>query len=249
MSHLIKVELFGSVIEKKGEYRMLGGTFCFNGINTLKPMLHEQFALNSYYFECEHDNPVIFDVGANIGDSLFYFKYLYPNAQIYCFEPVKSSFAMLQKNSRVNSFQDVSLFNEGLFDTDGEAEIVAGSDGSAFTLMVKEESADSSTMNEKIRLRQLSKRIPQLGIKKIDLVKIDIEGSETAVMRDVEPVLNIVDRIIIEFHPVIDYPGNSCDTILNILKRNNFSICSYTWFRTEKAWTAPKELYIAAEKK
>ena len=50
---------------------------------------------HEYYFHTDKENPVIIDAGANIGDSMIYFKYLYPQATIYSFEPDVATFAYL----------------------------------------------------------------------------------------------------------------------------------------------------------
>lgn len=43
--------------------------------------------------------PVIFDVGANIGQSATWYASEFPDAEIHCFEPFESIFAMLQRSA------------------------------------------------------------------------------------------------------------------------------------------------------
>lgn len=41
------------------------------------------------------DAPVVLDVGAHRGESIRYFKSIYPNSQLYSFEPDPQNFAAL----------------------------------------------------------------------------------------------------------------------------------------------------------
>ncbi len=47
----------------------------------------------------ESSKPIFFDVGANIGNYALELRRHFPNAEIYSFEPVKSTFAVLAKNT------------------------------------------------------------------------------------------------------------------------------------------------------
>ncbi len=58
----------------------------FNYIH-LVHLFEENFARNEYFFETKKDHPLIVDCGANLGDTILYFKWLYPQARIISFEP------------------------------------------------------------------------------------------------------------------------------------------------------------------
>src|SRR5688500_16227435 len=44
------------------------------------------------------DAPIVFDVGANVGQSVRRFSRLLPGCEVYAFEPAPSAFAQLQQN-------------------------------------------------------------------------------------------------------------------------------------------------------
>ncbi|MGB3778444.1 MAG: hypothetical protein WA960_08790, partial [Tunicatimonas sp.] len=50
--------------------------------STLNYLFKEVFLTEEYYFESEHAEPTIADCGANIGMSILYFKFLYPNCRV-----------------------------------------------------------------------------------------------------------------------------------------------------------------------
>ncbi|WP_295668241.1 FkbM family methyltransferase, partial [uncultured Mucilaginibacter sp.] len=61
-------------------------------------------------------HPVFFDIGANIGNYTLELRNYFPNALIYSFEPVKSTFEKLQNNT-INT--NINLYNIGFSDTKG----------------------------------------------------------------------------------------------------------------------------------
>src|SRR5687768_13606395 len=63
---------------------------------------------------------VYIDVGANIGLTSLYISKVYPQAQIYCFEPEKRTFEFLKKNVEINGCQNIKIFNVALGDSKGK---------------------------------------------------------------------------------------------------------------------------------
>jgi len=52
---------------------------------------------------------LIIDVGSNIGKSISFFRYIFPNSRIYSFEYTPYVFSELER--KFNNFVDVYLFN------------------------------------------------------------------------------------------------------------------------------------------
>lgn len=64
------------------------------------------------------NNPVIFDVGANKGQTIRFFLKLFPGATIYAFEPNKKLFTKLQSEFGHNS--NIHLINKGVSNQTGK---------------------------------------------------------------------------------------------------------------------------------
>lgn len=64
---------------------------------------------------------VVFDVGANVGQSACKFKLAFPGAKIYCFEPVKETFEILKRN--VNCWENVKCHQLAFGSREGEERI------------------------------------------------------------------------------------------------------------------------------
>ncbi len=172
----------------------------------------EIFEEEVYKFASDTGKPYIIDGGANIGLSIFYFKRLYPGAEILAFEPDPNVFKVLESNIESFGFSDVTLLQKGLWKEGGQVRFYAeGSDGGRIAL-------DSDNKNivsvETVSLRKY------LG-KPVDFLKLDIEGTETKVLEDCRELLKSVKNIFLEYHSFSKSP-QTLDTILGILKEAGF---------------------------
>ena len=171
----------------------------------------EIFTDELYYFEPSTPQPLILDCGANIGMSVAYFREKYPQARIIAFEADPAIGRILTKNLEENGVRDIEVVNKAVWID--EAGVSFGS-----------EAADSSSIFSKearnvvpsVRLRDYLLRETQ-----IDLLKIDIEGAETAVLEDCRDALTNVRRMFIEFHSYIGHPQTLAQ-VIDILEKNGF---------------------------
>tara|TARA_B100000780_G_C20980347_1_gene391714 strand:- start:62 stop:823 length:762 start_codon:yes stop_codon:yes gene_type:complete len=141
------------------------------------------------------ENPVIFDVGGNRGQSIERFKKIFNNPIIHSFEPIKSEFDyMANRFSRENN---IFLNNFALGDKieDKEFNITAKTATSSFnkitegTKWLKHRSKQYKTTEkeyvvkiEKVKVTTLDHYCKNKNIQKIDLLKIDTQGYEDKVL-------------------------------------------------------------------
>jgi len=71
--------------------------------NPLPGWYHKDPFLAQKYLLRDDRVATIFDVGANVGQSATEYHKLFPEARIYCFEPVPSTFRKLEENTRAHS--------------------------------------------------------------------------------------------------------------------------------------------------
>lgn len=137
----------------------------------------------------------IVDLGANIGLSALYFKQQYPNARVIAVEPEKKNFDLLVKN--VSGLSDVYCLNNAIWNQAtnlGIYDIGLGEYG-----FVVNEQNDSKVGN--VKALTMDEIIEKFQIKTIDVLKIDIEGSEKELFSgDCETWLPKVRSIVIEIH-------------------------------------------------
>ena len=130
-----------------------------------------------YYLPSALEPEVILDIGSNIGASILFFRERFPAARIYGFEPHPETFRILEKN--VGSLPSVEVFNYGLGAAD--ATISVPFDGADFSrFMSKDKITDWCGPLSPIvcEMKHAGDIMKNLGLTKIDLIKIDCEGAE-----------------------------------------------------------------------
>ncbi|MBN1185524.1 MAG: FkbM family methyltransferase [Bacteroidales bacterium] len=175
------------------------------------PQYKDIFVDEDYKFEANSDKPLIYDCGANIGMSVFYFSKLYRGATIKAFEANPLISSILETNIARNNIGNVEVINKAVWIDDN---------GVDFSMDMADASSIFTNGNkekiESVRLRDLIARED-----KIDLLKMDIEGAETEVIKDCIPVLNKIDKLFIEYHTFNNQP-QKLSVILSILEKNGF---------------------------
>jgi len=86
--------------------------FPINNKNLVIGNIIEIFYNNIYSIHIENNkNPIIFDLGANIGIATLYYKYIYPKSYIYCVEPNPIAYKYMKLNIEHNKLNNVFLYN------------------------------------------------------------------------------------------------------------------------------------------
>jgi FkbM family methyltransferase len=125
---------------------------------------------------------LIVDVGAHRGESVARFSAAFPEAAIFAFEPVAENFRVLRETC--GSRQHVTCLPLAASDRMGELEINLQSDSQTHSLETRPASdPTSSARRETIRLTTLDAVASERAWPNLDLLKIDTEGHELAVLR------------------------------------------------------------------
>jgi|UniRef100_A0A6C0DJ89 FkbM family methyltransferase len=174
--------------------------------------------LFNFILKDKTDN-ILFDIGTNIGYfSLISYKYC---KNIYSFDANINNIKLLNESIKLNEITNINTYckcvtneNDKFYKTN----IVSGHNVGALRI---EECSQSSSDIDKLILDEF---ILENTINNIDLMKIDIEGSELICLGGLKKTLNtdIIKNIIIEITPLwgIDEATN----ILKLLKYNNYKL-------------------------
>jgi FkbM family methyltransferase len=146
----------------------------------------------------------IVDAGANSGMAALYYANKYPDAAIVAIEPEASNFRALVKNCR--AYPNIVTVWAALWSEDGEVHIGQGSEDTHYDKWAYRV-VDKGNVVRAISINTL---MTEIGIKSIDLLKVDIEGAEIEVFRSA-PWMSKVRAIAIELHDHIQ-PG--CSAVL-----------------------------------
>lgn len=187
---------------------------------------NEIFKKLIYKFTSEKKNPNIIDCGANIGLSIIYFKQLFPEAKIFAFEPDKKIFEVLSYNIQAFNLKEVTLYNKAVWNEETILNFYQeGADGGRISSLGQ--GSPNNTMVQTIKLKDY------LHNNYVDFLKIDIEGAETAVLKDCENELKQVERIFVEYHS-FENKKQSLHEILRILDTAGFRIHALPVSTTEQ---------------
>ena len=143
---------------------------------------------------------IIIDCGANIGLASLYFLSKYPNANIIAVEPEANNFQMLQKN--LDHYKNVTCLKKGIWNKTANLEIIDFSSGEA-GFRVDEFQEISEKTIQAVTVRDL---MDKFEINEIDILKVDIEGSEEQVFLEEPEWLKKVNIIFCEIHEIMK-PG------------------------------------------
>jgi FkbM family methyltransferase len=196
---------------------ILGFNVCFFSYGQLLDLFEEIFIYEVYKFYSSRKSPLIVDCGSNIGMSVLYFKLIFPAGKIMAFEPHPASFNLLRENVVANDIADVSLFNFALGDLEQMALLYNEQDGGTLTMSLFRNQANSTS--EKINVKKLSDHVHE----KIDLIKIDVEGSEDKIIVDLVQTgkIALVEKMMIEYHP--ELTAISVERFVALLSKNGLA--------------------------
>ena len=188
-------------------------------VPTMEYSFHEIFLKGEYDIPLVED-PIIVDCGANVGFSVLYFKMRYPRATLYAYEPNPRAFGLLKHNVKKNQLKNVFLRNAALSDCEGEEEFFINETWPGVSSLRQERGGDSVS---KVKTELLSTLL--LTLDRIDLVKIDVEGAEWSILRDLQEneLLTKARRYVIEYHHQINGEAPRLSKFLAPFEKAGFS--------------------------
>jgi FkbM family methyltransferase len=134
-------------------------------------------------------NATVVDVGANIGDFTVQAARLCPQGRVIAVEPLVSAGAMIGTQARLNGLSNVTWIRAQLSGTAGQS-AVHQTDGLY----------GSNDANQGARILTLPNLVAELGLERIDLLKLDCEGAEWDILPASESILPRVRQICMEYH-------------------------------------------------
>ncbi|MDF3076444.1 MAG: putative family methyltransferase protein [Sphingobacteriaceae bacterium] len=173
-----------------------GGFFSVHQFMTL--FIYKEIFIDKCYDlpELSTRNPVIVDVGANTGLFTIRMKQLYPGATIHCFEPYHPNFLQLTSNVESSGFADVRLHPFGLGgNTRTEKLFIHDKNIGGHSILPQFEDRAYT----QVELLSLKEAFSMCGISKCSLLKLDCEGAEYEIIKNIDAELaQRVDKIIFE---------------------------------------------------
>jgi FkbM family methyltransferase len=163
-------------------------------------LLTQIFVRNDYRMEADKVLRIL-DLGANIGMAAIYLSKLFPQAEIACVEPSPRNTPLLERALALNKIRG-RVFEAAVGAEPGEIELFL-SDRPDCNSVTPSEETNTSVKVPMITVPEIMK---QMGWDGIDLLKIDIEGAEKAVLGRNNAWLGKVRFVTGESHVNVGYP-------------------------------------------
>lgn len=142
------------------------------------------------------DNPVIVDIGANVGLFALYCFAKYPGSTIYCFEPCPAARSLLEINLEGQSNATVlpyGLYNDTIRTYLNIHRRNSGENSIKF-------SNQNYTDAIEIQLMDAGQQLDELGLTHVNILKIDTEGCEVEILESLGDRLDQIDYVMVEYH-------------------------------------------------
>jgi len=165
---------------------------------------------------------VVFDIGANIGYyTLIFAKLVEPSGKVFSFEPEPTNYELLKKNVKINGHTNVDFFNKAVSNLNQTTKLFLDKKNKGGHSLINAIEDRTSIEIESIRIDDHFKN------KKIDFIKIDIEGFEFEAIKGMSELLKKLStvKIMTEFNPyLLEKSEIQPEEYLKLLKNLGFTI-------------------------
>lgn len=173
-----------------------------NSITGLSPIYSGQERLNQLLFQ-RYIEPgdTVFDIGANWGIHTLLFQRLVGEAgKVFSFEPYMPVYDELRFHARLNSCRSVECLSYGLTNYTGQAIFSVASNPAMGGLAKHRFELGNFTKDVAISVTTVDAFCAERRLKRLDFIKLDVEGAEPSVLEGAEETIKrfwptiLVDR-------------------------------------------------------
>ena len=180
-------------------------------------------------------DPVVIDVGANVGFFSLFALLQFPKARIYSFEPMPFNYKVLKEYHEGIGEERWNIYNEAI-----------AADESGLTLHYMNEDAFSTMASvfhqrdEKnsitVATQSLSGFIKKAGLDRVDFLKMDCEGSEYGIFYATEPEdFKRIHFMSIETHRG-EQPEHQHAALVDFLRKQGFTLTEEDYGKVGYIW-------------
>lgn len=204
-------------------------------LTSMKPLFNEIFLKEVYkpaLAQLKTDEPVILDVGGNMGYFALYSFLKKPRARVFSFEPVPVNFTYLSRHAELNpdlkwTFYNSAVSNQaGMFDffynkaCSPEGVDISGSLFSSDRIL----SVQQNHERIEVPVLSLADWMSEHSIEQCDLLKLDCEGAEYAILYSMpEHLLRKIVSIVADVHPMSGENEN-IEALAGFLREKGFEV-------------------------
>ncbi len=172
---------------------------------------------------------VVWDIGANFGYyALMEAAMVGPTGKIYAVEPVPGNYQFLVKNVALNHFADrIETFQMAISDIVGTQSLFLSRYSNLNTLFQQDSRQHQGMSGETIEVKTMDVKTFLADKRPIDLIRMDIEGSEVEVLNGLVQVFDQLKKkpkILFETHPPKYHESHSLRKPLESLMQKGYYV-------------------------
>ena len=208
-----------------GSIRLMDYDLQYSDLLSFCPQWHDIFIDGALEFRAPSVAPRILDCGGNVGLASLFFKRRFPAARITAYEADPALFAIMKANLAANGAGDIETVQAALWTSNGRVTFQAEGSDSGMIDGLPGAVAGTSVDVPSLRLRDViagGANGTSAVSDRIDLLKLDIEGAEGAVLADCESVLDRVGAIVMDLHEFAP-ADRQAPRVLSLLTRAGFT--------------------------
>lgn len=170
---------------------------------------------------------VFVDAGANVGFfTLLASALVGPQGRVVAFEPHPVTRAALANNVKLNKMKNVTISEFALSDSQEVMDLYLENEGGLGSSSLRPPPVEYRNGNVQVNTDTLDNQLAHLGIEKVDMIKIDIEGAELAALRGAVETLRGHPAVICEISGYnLERMGGSEDELMNLMQGHGY-VCS-----------------------
>ena len=163
---------------------------------------------------------IVVDLGAHIGAFAVRAAGQAHEGQVFAYEASEKNYALLTENRQLNGMDNLQIENSAVSDKRGSMSLYRPVDNGSLGSLLHE----SSRFMETVHATTFADIIAEHRLERIDLLKIDVEGSEYDILMNcTHQSLAIVRQIVMEYH---EFEGNdrSHHDLVSLLNSHGFIV-------------------------
>jgi len=192
----------GSILTKIDKFKDL---IKFEGVLNLICYQYIKFQYVKYYHLKEGD--IVVDAGAQIGTfTVKAAQTVGDKGKVIALEPEVQNLMLLRKNIEANGLRNVVIIPKGVWSLKSKLNLNVSSNQTGHSLYRgKCYGTDSTSTTEEIEVDNIDNILKQLGIKRVNFIKMDIEGAEIEALKGMtETIKNNNVKLAIEAVHIIN---------------------------------------------
>lgn len=171
---------------------------------------------------------IVIDIGANLGYYALLEARICSGGFVYAIEPVKENVITLNKSIELNNYKNIKAYQCAIGSESKIDEMILTYKSNCGSLVKKTRNVNLVKGKRDVKVITLNNFCKRLKLKRIDFIRMDIEGYEVEVVKGMDKAVKLMPKgsiLIIEIHPkAYQPPYRQTMEMLDMVKGYGFEV-------------------------